>query len=59
MNNFILCLTAMNKMIGNFFHEKYWFFFNHCMSLSTFQNIEKDEFAQICYKYNSGLKMCL
>lgn len=49
----------MNKMIGNFFHEKYWFFFlNHCMSLS-FQNIEKDEFAQICYKYNSGLKMCL
>lgn len=33
-------------------------FLNHCMSLS-FQNIEKDEFAQICYKYNSGLKMCL
>lgn len=25
------------------------------MSLS-FQNIEKDEFAQICYIYNSGLK---
>lgn len=49
----------MNKMIGNFFHEKYWgFFLNHCMSLS-FQNIEKDEFAQICYKYNSGLKLCL
>lgn len=38
----------MNKMIGSFF-------FNHCMSLS-FQNIEKDEFAQICYIYNSGLK---
>lgn len=45
----------MNKVIGNFFHEKYWGFFNHCMSLS-FQNIEKDEFAQICYIYNSGLK---
>lgn len=46
----------MNKMIGNFFHEKYWvFFLNHCMSLS-FQYIEKDEFAQICYIYNSGLK---
>lgn len=30
-------------------------FFNHCMSLS-FQNIEKDVFAQICYIYNSGLK---
>lgn len=31
------------------------FFFKSLYELS-FQNIEKDEFAQICYIYNSGLK---
>lgn len=48
----------MNKMIGNFFHEKYWVFFKSLYEF-VISNIEKDEFAQICYKYNSGLKMCL
>lgn len=35
------------KNIGFFFKSLYEF---------VISNIEKDEFAQICYKYNSGLK---
>lgn len=49
----------MNKMIGNFFYEKYWVFFFKLLYEFVILNIEKDEFVQICYKYNSGLKLCL